>query len=1194
VKQSSNRGRRFRRARTGISLVVLATLFSSLLSQQVHAATEDTKPTDQKARGEHPPEASPARTKLSREGLDAASATMSANGTAAYRVDSGFDLDQYLYRESSPLDFSIDIPDSFGPVDSEGHPAPGNALYGKNVLLTMRVYDVDQADGEVDHLSVNGAVLPGELSGVDEQWAIDTFRFSTALLRLPTSSNPQGRNDFAVDIDVTQAGWAVQVDWAELRPADTSSAIPPAVFVHGIIGNNGPAGESKMADFKNFYAGQIPQLAGRAIAPRMTQHGSIQENAGILAQRIDDLTATEIDKRVDLIAHSMGGLASRQYAWDHIGRVRSIMMVATPNGGSRLANILCGNRKIPWWARSNASVALELATLNWGPCNGPDDGLYQLQEDYVQDVFNKQVPDLPSTITKYATIAGQGNAALNILLDGEDDGAVSVNSVRYLARDHPSHPGQHLSLLPAYEKNHEDLIKPGSPAYQPSLCWVYGSTVPACLASSPSSTAAATAQKSTANAAVAAATSAEYQPAGGIAEDVPAGATRTYNLPVPEGATATLLIGTDDQNELDTSLTGTTLEQANLFEVPALAGKFTGPQTLTVRNTGASTHAILTFLQVASTRKLTSSSPPLATPGDSIALAAAITEPAAGDSPQWQITDEDGTAVASGSYTPGADAGAWQATLTAPPVGSYTITSWVEGAEPRVATRTLQVADAATVGNGFAERVEDPDGDGLGDRLILDVPIDVRTSGAYRLAGRLVDADGNPVAEGGGSGEVSAGNGTIPLLFDGRELHDRKLPGPWRLVDVALSTDGSPARLVDLKADLGVTTAADPASFEHLVVTVGESFTDEGVDTGGDARFESLRVSGTIEVETPGEYAVNAELVAPDGTEVARAQDVRSLSGTSPLVLDFAGLTINAAGKDGPYTVTNLSVYPVSDPNAGTTVVDAHTTSAYEVAQFTSADQPPQASFTYTTDGRSVSLDASGSSDDVGITDYAWDFGDGNTGSGASTSHTYGASGTYDVTLTVTDTTQQTASTTQQILIAAADPPDAPATVTATPGNMRATVQWTPPTDDGGSPITGYEVIATPGALSATVPATARSHQFTGLRNGTAYTLAVRALNAAGAGQPRSASARPHLPVADYDGDGKAEIAVFRPSTSKWLIGKAAPVQYGKRGDVPVPADYNGNGKTDIAVFRPSEGNWYIRGIGKFHLGQLGDIPLHG
>ena len=34
---------------------------------------------------------------------------------------------------------------------------------------------------------------------------------------------------------------------------------------------------------------------------------------------------------------------------------------------------------------------------------------------------------------------------------------------------------------------------------------------------------------------------------------------------------------------------------------------------------------------------------------------------------------------------------------------------------------------------------------------------------------------------------------------------------------------------------------------------------------------------------------------------------------------------------------------------------------------------------------------------------WAWDFGDGNLGSGSTANHTYSAAGTYDVTLTVTD-----------------------------------------------------------------------------------------------------------------------------------------------------------------------------------------------
>lgn len=53
--------------------------------------------------------------------------------------------------------------------------------------------------------------------------------------------------------------------------------------------------------------------------------------------------------------------------------------------------------------------------------------------------------------------------------------------------------------------------------------------------------------------------------------------------------------------------------------------------------------------------------------------------------------------------------------------------------------------------------------------------------------------------------------------------------------------------------------------------------------------------------------------------------------------------------------------------------------------------------------GKVANFDGSASHDDGSITSYAWDFGDGSTGSGATTTHTYAAAGTYTATLTVTD-----------------------------------------------------------------------------------------------------------------------------------------------------------------------------------------------
>lgn len=96
----------------------------------------------------------------------------------------------------------------------------------------------------------------------------------------------------------------------------------------------------------------------------------------------------------------------------------------------------------------------------------------------------------------------------------------------------------------------------------------------------------------------------------------------------------------------------------------------------------------------------------------------------------------------------------------------------------------------------------------------------------------------------------------------------------------------------------------------------------------------------------------------------------------------------------------------------------------------------------------------------------------------------------------------------------------------------------------------------------------------------------------------------------DYDGDGIQDLAVFRDSTGDWLTRKiylygCAPmdcteqVHFGQTGDVPASGDFDGDGKTDPAVFRPSEGNWYIlySGTGGWtglHFGQNGDLPVTG
>lgn len=117
----------------------------------------------------------------------------------------------------------------------------------------------------------------------------------------------------------------------------------------------------------------------------------------------------------------------------------------------------------------------------------------------------------------------------------------------------------------------------------------------------------------------------------------------------------------------------------------------------------------------------------------------------------------------------------------------------------------------------------------------------------------------------------------------------------------------------------------------------------------------------------------------------------------------------------------------------------------------------PTASFTASGSNLAWSFDASASTAPSGrtITSYAWNFGDGSTGSGATASRTYNAAGTYTVTLTVTDSAGFTASTTRSVLATAAHQPPVAVIGVSTSG-LNASFTGTGSTASGGTTITGY------------------------------------------------------------------------------------------------------------------------------------------
>ncbi|GAA2569471.1 hypothetical protein GCM10010435_49360 [Winogradskya consettensis] len=363
-----------------------------------------------------------------------------------------------------------------------------------------------------------------------------------------------------------------------------------------------------------------------------------------------------------------------------------------------------------------------------------------------------------------------------------------------------------------------------------------------------------------------------------------------------------------------------------------------------------------------------------------------------------------------------------------------------------------------------------------------------------------------------GVGPASAAVAVTPAAVPGAPTDLAATPGNASIsvsFTAPAGVGGSAITGYDVSVDDGVTWAALPASRVVGGLTNGATYTvrvraRNGVGAG-QASSSVIAIPATVPgapaglTATPGNASIVVRFTAPasDGGAAITGYDVSVDNGTTWTVLP-ASQTVDGLANGTTYAVRVRARNAVgtgagsdnatATPSAGLPGVPGNVAVTRGDASVTVTYTPA----TGTVTGYQVSVDD-------GVT---WRMLPGN---GVVTGLTNGVS--YAVRVrAVNDNGVSPPSA--PVTVTPATNPAAPAGVTATPGNRSATVSFTPPSYDGGLPITGYEYSLDGTTWSALPP----SSSVGDLTNGTAYTIRLRARNDVGAGP--SASAPPVTPTA--------------------------------------------------------------------------------
>lgn len=230
-------------------------------------------------------------------------------------------------------------------------------------------------------------------------------------------------------------------------------------------------------------------------------------------------------------------------------------------------------------------------------------------------------------------------------------------------------------------------------------------------------------------------------------------------------------------------------------------------------------------------------------------------------------------------------------------------------------TAFMAAANKSTIEGSVTEKAIDTNDDGLYEELILSVGFDIAQKDYYELQARLHDRNNKKIFNARINTVLNAGYQIVGFSFDGAEIYEHGVDGPYILESLVLADTSEFGFLLDFAENVYTTKEYSYRNFQHGVIVLTGNHIISERDIDGDGIYNSLMLEIEVDLLKEGYYKWqgqirNDEHFKPIGlaTNEGFVQ-----SGLSNVQLSFSGADIRKSEVDGPYTIWALVIYSETD-----------------------------------------------------------------------------------------------------------------------------------------------------------------------------------------------------------------------------------------------------------------------------------------